>query len=58
MTFELAAYYDKVIGIDVSEIGIKKANQLKKDGRISYRMLVEGEIKTEHEAIVNPDIVS
>ena len=58
ITFELAAYYDEVIGIDVSEISIKKANQLKKDGRISYHMRVEGEIKTDHEAIVNPDIVS
>ena len=47
-----------MIGIDVSEISINKANQLKKDGRISYRMKVEGKIKTEHEAIVNPDIVS
>lgn len=57
-TFDLALFFDEVIGIDTSVKSIEKANQLKRDGRLNYSLCVEGDITKEYVAIVNPDIVS
>ena len=56
-TFELASIFEEVIGIDFSRALIAKAEQLKCDGKASYKLLIEGDIATEMEAVVNPDVV-
>ena len=56
-TFELASIFEEVIGIDFSHALIAKAEQLKCDGKASYKLLIEGDIATEMEAVVNPDVV-
>ena len=56
-TFELASMFEEVIGVDFSRALIAKAEQLKRDGKASYELTVEGDIATEMEAVVNPDVV-
>ena len=55
--FELAASYDEVIGVDVSETALNAANQLRKEGEFPYTVRPEGQIIREYKAVVNPDIV-
>ncbi len=55
--FELAASYDEVIGVDVSETALNAANQLRKEGEYPYTVRPEGEIIREYKAVVNPEIV-
>ena len=57
-TFELATAFDEVIGIDLSQAFINKANQLKQDGHSSYRLLIEGDLYTDMEARIDSSIVS
>lgn len=56
-TFELAADFEEVTGIDYSQAFIDKANELKEKGTVSYRMPVEGDIAVDMVAKINPDIV-
>ena len=58
MSFELAAVFNEVIGIDIAELCIQKANTLKNEGCVSYKISLEGELTEEHKALVNPKIVS
>ena len=56
-TFELASIFEEVIGVDFSHALIAKAEQLKCDGKTSYKLMIEGDFATEMEAVVNPDVV-
>ena len=57
-TFELATCFDEVLGIDFSEAFIRRANDLKLNGKEMYEMVVEGELTVDMEAVIHPDIVS
>lgn len=58
MTFDLTLLFDEVIGMDSSAETIKKANNLKEGGEITYNVHIEGDISKECMGRVNPDIVS
>ena len=57
-TFDLASEFSEVIGIDFSRAFIDIANKLKEKGTMSYNTEVEGDLKLEMEARVDPAIVS
>ena len=57
-TFELAAAFDEVIGIDLSQAFISKANQLVQDGLSSYQVKIEGDLWMDMEARIDSNIVS
>ena len=57
-TFELATAFDEVIGIDLSQAFISKANQLVQDGHSSYRVVIEGDLCVDMEARIDSKIVS
>ena len=57
-TFELAREYSEVIGIDYSKTFISKCDELKRDGRAEYSMIIEGDLVEEKVAVVDPAIVS
>ncbi len=42
-TFELSRWFDDVVGIDYSHAFIKKANQLKNEGRLEYSYRIQGD---------------
>jgi putative 4-mercaptohistidine N1-methyltranferase len=43
-TFELAAHFDEVIGMDFSNHFVDAANTMKKDGKMSYEILKQGNV--------------
>ncbi|MDP6793879.1 MAG: putative 4-mercaptohistidine N1-methyltransferase [Verrucomicrobiota bacterium] len=55
-TFELARHCTEVIGIDLSESFIHTANQMQKDGQLSYQFAVEGELGQATVAEVPSDL--
>lgn len=57
-TFELTRGVQEVIGIDYSHSFINAANKLKKEGKLQYNLVQEGDIVTETVAEVPADIVS
>lgn len=57
-TFELASAVDEAIGIDYSSAFINVCNTLKNKGSVDYSMISEGDLCTEHKAVVPADIVS
>jgi SAM-dependent methyltransferase len=56
MTFELATQFNEVVGLDNARLCVDKSNELKDNGRASYKLQLEGKIIEEREAIVNPEI--
>lgn len=58
ISFELAAAFNEVIGLDISELCVNKANQLKNEGKVTYNVTLEGTLVQKNNAIVNPNIVS
>ncbi|BAF71357.1 5-histidylcysteine sulfoxide synthase [Sulfurovum sp. NBC37-1] len=48
-TFELARYFDEVIGVDFSARFIQEAEKLKESGTLRYVMPAEGELESFHE---------
>ena len=57
-TFELARGFDEVVGMDYSQAFIAKCQELKMTGLAKYSMIVEGELKENKTALIDPDIVS
>ena len=57
-SFELASKCQEVIGIDFSHNFVKACNQLKKDGKMDYKVLVEGDLRSDHTAVVSSNLVS
>ena len=55
-SFELARYFDEVIGIDYSARFIETANRLKETGRLDFQRKEEGFISTSLTAEVPPQI--
>ncbi|PVD25862.1 hypothetical protein C0Q70_13526 [Pomacea canaliculata] len=55
-TFELASAVDEAIGIDYSSAFINVCNTLKNKGSVDYSMISEGDLCTEHKAVVPADI--
>lgn len=53
-SFELASKCEEVVGIDFSHHFVKVCNELKMRGSKNYQVLVEGEIMSDHKAVV-PD---
>nr|XP_002122415.1 uncharacterized protein LOC100180046 [Ciona intestinalis] len=51
-SFELAAQFDEVIGMDYSHGFIKTCNVLKEKGSMEYEVLVEGDLTTKHTAVI------
>jgi len=47
-SFELAKCFDEVTAVDISQSFIDAANQLKRNGELTYKVIEEGEITTEH----------
>lgn len=57
-TFELARHFQDVVGIDYSKAFIDTCNDLKMYGKLHYQVTTEGCLYSEHDAIVDEDIVS
>ena len=57
-SFELAAEFKEVIGIDLAEGLINKAIELKINGKATYQLIIEGELCSDMEARINTDVVS
>lgn len=57
-TFELAREYDDVVGVDFSRAFVAKCNELKRDGKGDYAMVVEGDLVDCKTAYVDATIVS
>eukprot|EP00117_Sycon_ciliatum_P001733 scpid25193/ scgid7267/ Meiotically up-regulated gene 158 protein len=55
-SFELARKFDKVIGIDFSAAFVETCQKLQKHGKLPYTQKVEGNIRSSHEAVVDPNI--
>jgi putative 4-mercaptohistidine N1-methyltranferase len=55
-SFELARFCTEVVGIDYSHRFVEAAAALKKDGALSFRHAVEGELTVESTAVVPPEI--
>ncbi|ELT98626.1 hypothetical protein CAPTEDRAFT_169490 [Capitella teleta] len=53
-TFELTKCFDDVVGIDYSHSFVDACNELKKTGSMSYKMLLEGDLYQDLQAVVNP----
>jgi len=49
-SFELARYFDQVIGIDLSANIIRRAVEMAEQGHISYQLVEEGELISQHQA--------
>lgn len=56
-SFELAAKFDEVIGLDYSQAFVDVCNQLKADGRRDYFVQDEGDLVTNLTAVVPKHIV-
>lgn len=52
-TFELAARFDQVTGIDYSSRFIEIANRIKQRGKLRYQLSEEGDLISEHEVFLN-----
>lgn len=57
-TFELARHFQDVVGIDYSKAFIDTCNDLKMYGKLHYQVTTEGSLYSEHDALVDEDIVS
>lgn len=57
-SFELAAHFESVLGIDFSHSFVDRCNELKERGWSPYRLPNEGEIVEESVAEVSKEIVS
>jgi SAM-dependent methyltransferase len=57
-TFELAHFFDEVIGIDFSHSFINAANHLKEHVKLDYTIFEEGVITSKHTASIDISIVS
>jgi len=55
-SFELASKCQEVVGIDFSHNFVKACNQLKKHGKMDYKVLVEGELRSDHTAVVSSSL--
>eukprot|EP01137_Pigoraptor_chileana_P017170 Opistho-2@74851 len=55
-SFELARYFDDVVGMDLSHAFISTANVLKEKGELGYEMLDQGELSIPAKAVVASDI--
>jgi putative 4-mercaptohistidine N1-methyltranferase len=55
-TFDLAAMFDEVIGVDVATNSIKKAKELQETGKTTYQLEIEGDITEEHSIIIDSAI--
>eukprot|EP01101_Sappina_pedata_P002657 TRINITY_DN12879_c0_g1_i1.p1 TRINITY_DN12879_c0_g1~~TRINITY_DN12879_c0_g1_i1.p1 ORF type:complete len:270 (+),score=99.20 TRINITY_DN12879_c0_g1_i1:22-810(+) len=55
-TFELARYFENVVGIDYSDSFVQVADEMKTTGHKSYLMTEEGHITSERKAEVDPSI--
>jgi len=55
-SFEMARTFQQVIGIDLSQTFIDMANKMKQEGRVEYRLKVEGDITQEAVAAIDSAI--
>lgn len=55
-SFELAAHFDEVIGMDFSNHFIDAANTMKKDGKMSFEMLKQGNVFKTCETVLSDKI--
>ncbi|XP_020368585.2 uncharacterized protein LOC109913482 [Rhincodon typus] len=55
-SFEMARVFQEVVGIDYSLSFVSACNQLKEKGQLPYCALTEGELGTQHMAVVPTDI--
>lgn len=49
-SFVLSRYFDKVVGVDLSEAFIRAANEMKEKGSMAYEYVVQGSITEHHVA--------
>jgi len=57
-TFELARLFDEVVGIDYSKSFIETCCLLRDKGQLGYTALRQGDIVSEHVALIDSTIVS
>ncbi|XP_067897469.1 uncharacterized protein [Heterodontus francisci] len=55
-SFELARTFEEVVGIDFSLSFVNACNQLKEKGQLPYNATTEGDLSTQHIAVVPKDI--
>ncbi|KAL6067254.1 putative 4-mercaptohistidine N1-methyltransferase [Balamuthia mandrillaris] len=55
-TFQLARYFEEVVGVDFSESFVRAAATLQQEGELSYSSLVTGEVRVPRVATLPPDI--
>ncbi|XP_067850882.1 uncharacterized protein [Heptranchias perlo] len=55
-SFELARVFQEVVGIDFSLSFVNACNQLKEKGQLPYCATTEGDLSTQHTAVVPTDI--
>uniref|UniRef100_UPI00398E931E uncharacterized protein isoform X1 n=1 Tax=Pristiophorus japonicus TaxID=55135 RepID=UPI00398E931E len=55
-SFELARVFEEVVGIDFSLSFVNCCNQLKEKGQLPYCVVTEGDLSTQHTAVVPKDI--
>lgn len=55
-TFELARYFEEVVGVDYSKAFVNAANQMKELGELPFEMTTEGDLRERAIAAIDPEI--
>ena len=57
-SFELTRQFEEVVGIDYSQSFVDACNTLKETGKMSYSILLEGDLYQDLEAVVDSTLVA